>query len=40
MGRRSGREKAKIREAKLKLVEEMTPGWIIADARLKEALKN
>jgi hypothetical protein len=39
MGRRSGREKAKIREAKQKLVEEMTPGWIIADARLKEALE-
>jgi hypothetical protein len=40
MGRRSGREKQKIREAKRKLEEEMTPGWILADAQLKEALEN
>ncbi len=40
MGRRSGREKQKIREAKQKLEEEMTPGWILADAQLKEALEN
>lgn len=39
MGCRSGREKKKIEAAKQELEREMIPGWIIADARLKEALE-